>query len=212
MLALADAIPEDKYDWRPADGVRSVGEVFLHVAGGNYYLVGMTGVTPPADVPKDIEEVTGKKAIREWMEKSFAHVHAALAAATPETMSKEIDFFGNKTTGRGIFLADYGHMSEHLGQAIAYARSASRRPGARTDLEEAWRPRPPGFRGSASGSVRRKIRRGARPATYNRWPMFNSLLLVEDDPSVREAVPTAFGCIAGRSPRPTACSRRHRRC
>ncbi len=123
LLALADAIPEDKYDWRPADGVRSVGEVFLHVAGGNYYLVGMTGVTPPADVPKDIEKVTGKKAIREWMEKSFAHVHAALAAATPETMSKEIDFFGNKTTGRGIFLADYGHMSEHLGQAIAYARS-----------------------------------------------------------------------------------------
>jgi uncharacterized damage-inducible protein DinB len=123
LQALAEAIPEDKYGWRPAEGVRSVSEVFLHVAGGNYFLVGMTGVKPPADVPKDIEKVTGKKDILAWMNKSFAHLHAALEAATPESLAKEVDFFGEKTTQRGLYLKAYGHMSEHLGQAIAYARS-----------------------------------------------------------------------------------------
>lgn len=37
FLALANAIPDEKYSWRPAPGVRSIGETFLHVAS-QYYL------------------------------------------------------------------------------------------------------------------------------------------------------------------------------
>lgn len=123
IRALAEAIPEEKYGWRPAQGVRSVAEVFAHIAGGNYFLASLTGVATPADVPKDLEQLTKKSEILGWLDRSFAHVRAALEAATPEQMAKEIDFFGTKTTGRGMYLKAYGHMSEHLGQAIAYARS-----------------------------------------------------------------------------------------
>jgi uncharacterized damage-inducible protein DinB len=123
IRALAEAIPEEKYGWRPAAGVRSVGEVFAHIAGGNYFLTSLTGVATPADVPKDLEKVTKKSEVLAWLDKSFAHLRASLEAATPEQMAKEIDFFGQKTTGRGLYFKTYGHMSEHLGQAIAYARS-----------------------------------------------------------------------------------------
>ena len=123
IRSLADAIPEEKYGWRPAPGVRSVGELFAHIAGGNYFLTGLTGAATPADVPKDLEKVTKKSEILAWLDKSFAHVRASLDAAPPEQMAKEIDFYGQKTTGRGLYFKAYGHMSEHLGQAIAYARS-----------------------------------------------------------------------------------------
>jgi uncharacterized damage-inducible protein DinB len=120
---LAEAIPEEKYGWRPAEGVRSVAEVFLHVAGGNYYLTQLAGVAPPADVPKEIEKMTAKKDVLAWLDKSFAHVRAALGGASKEQLDREVDFFGQKTTVRGVYLKAYGHASEHLGQAIAYARS-----------------------------------------------------------------------------------------
>ena len=123
IRALAEAIPEEKYAWRPAAGVRSIAEVFAHIAGGNYFLTGLVGTATPADVPKDLEKLGKKSDILAWLDKSFAHVRASVEAATPEQMAKEIDFFGQKTTGRGIYFKAYGHLSEHLGQAIAYARS-----------------------------------------------------------------------------------------
>ncbi len=33
---LAGAIPAEKYTCRPADGVRSIGEVYMHVVAANY--------------------------------------------------------------------------------------------------------------------------------------------------------------------------------
>ena len=42
-VALAEAAPQEKYSWRPGEGVRSVGEVFMHMAAGNYSYARMTG-------------------------------------------------------------------------------------------------------------------------------------------------------------------------
>ena len=51
ILSLEDAIPQDKFKWRPAPGVRSVSEAFLHIAYGNYgFTKAATGKEPPADV------------------------------------------------------------------------------------------------------------------------------------------------------------------
>jgi uncharacterized damage-inducible protein DinB len=124
---LAEAIPEEKYTWRPAAGVRSIGEVFGHVVGGNYLLTQMAGVATPADAPKEPEKL-GKKDLLAWLDKSSAHVRSAIQDASPETMQKEVDFFGQTRTTRGVYLIAYGHVSEHLGQAIAYARSVGVAP------------------------------------------------------------------------------------
>ena len=47
IVGLAEAIPEGSYDWRPGEGVRSVGEVFIHVAADNYLLPAIAGVAAP---------------------------------------------------------------------------------------------------------------------------------------------------------------------
>src|SRR4051794_32727144 len=49
-VSLAEAIPEDKYTWRPGEGVRSIGEVYMHMASGNYAYAGAAGNKAPADL------------------------------------------------------------------------------------------------------------------------------------------------------------------
>src|SRR6185437_17079899 len=63
LIALAEAIPADKYSWRPAPGVRSVSEVFMHIALANFELLSFTGPKPPADLTSnDLEKTVTKKA------------------------------------------------------------------------------------------------------------------------------------------------------
>jgi len=61
VIQLAEAFSEDQYDWRPAEGVNSVGEALLHVAGGNYFLAMKMGFPPPEDVDMmSLGKITGK--------------------------------------------------------------------------------------------------------------------------------------------------------
>jgi len=46
VVSLAEAMPQDKYSWRPAEGVRSVSEVYLHLAAANFGLTAIAGVPP----------------------------------------------------------------------------------------------------------------------------------------------------------------------
>src|SRR5450432_1961689 len=73
ITQLATAMPAEKYSWRPAPGVRSAGEVFMHIAGGNYFLATFVGAQPP-DLPKDLEAITDKAAILATMKSSFDHL------------------------------------------------------------------------------------------------------------------------------------------
>ena len=122
-LDLAEAVPAEKYSWRPAEGVRSFSEVFVHIAGGNYFLPTFAGVNPPAGFSRDAEKtVTEKAKVIELMKQSFDHVRAAFDKLPDAEMEKTVDFFGSKMTLRGIYLSCVGHVNEHLGQSIAYAR------------------------------------------------------------------------------------------
>jgi uncharacterized damage-inducible protein DinB len=124
---LAEAMPEAKYSWRPGEGVRSAGEVFMHAAGANFGLPNFWGVKPPAgfDFWTYEKSLTRKADIQKALKDSFAHVRAALTAATDADLDKPTEFFGMKTTVRGGYLLIVSHVHEHLGQAIAYARMNS---------------------------------------------------------------------------------------
>ena len=123
LKQLATAMPADKYGWRPGPGVRSVGEVFMHVAGGEYFLMNMAGTPPPADWPKDPETaVVEKDKIIAWMDRAIADARKAVEEAGPEQMEKSNDFFGRQMSTRALYLGMLNHMHEHLGQEIAYAR------------------------------------------------------------------------------------------
>ncbi|HUQ50327.1 MAG TPA: DinB family protein [Terriglobales bacterium] len=129
-VSLAEAIPAEKYSWRPAPGVRSIGEVFLHIAGGNYLFFGALGVKPPAGLDMDKLETstTDKAKIIEILKQSFDASRQQLSATTDADMDKMAKLFGRERTTRALLVQDAVHLSEHIGQSIAYARSVGVTP------------------------------------------------------------------------------------
>jgi uncharacterized damage-inducible protein DinB len=121
---LAEAIPADKYTWRPAPDVRSFAEVFLHVSAANYNLYKLVGTPPPAgfDVKGFEKSTTDKAKVIATLKDSFAHAKSAIKAMPDADLEKSLDWFGGKNTQRGILLFIVRHAAEHLGQSIAYAR------------------------------------------------------------------------------------------
>ena len=122
VMQLATAIPASKYSWRPGRGVRSVSEVYMHIAGGNYFLATFLGVQPPATMPKDIEKITDKQKVLAELQKSFDHLRSVAKTINPADLEKPVTMFGNPTTQRGVYSTIMNHLHEHLGQSIAYAR------------------------------------------------------------------------------------------
>jgi uncharacterized damage-inducible protein DinB len=130
VLSLAKAMPSEKYSWRPGPGVRSVSEVYIHIANGNRLLLGLTNGMPPRE---DFMKLVGGNEQREKtiiakadviaeLEASFKEVHSALDAVRDAQLSKSIKVFGAETTPRGVYITLGNHVSEHLGQSVAYAR------------------------------------------------------------------------------------------
>lgn len=121
---LAEAIPAEKYTWRPAAGVRSVSEVLLHVAGANQGLPNYAGIKPPAGFSiKDYEATTTDKAkVIAELKKSFEHIRAAAGQMKEADAEKALKVFGMDFTGRSFSFFMARHLGEHLGQLIAYAR------------------------------------------------------------------------------------------
>ncbi|MFZ0805728.1 MAG: DinB family protein [Candidatus Sulfotelmatobacter sp.] len=121
---LAEAIPADKYNWRPSPDVRSFAEVFLHVSAANYNLYKLVGTPPPAvlDVKNLEKSTTDKAKVIATLKDSFAHAKTAIKAMPDADLDKNLDWFGGKNTERGILLFIVRHAAEHLGQSIAYAR------------------------------------------------------------------------------------------
>ena len=121
---LAEAIPADKYTWRPAAGVRSVSEVLLHVAAANQGLPNFAGVKPPAGFSGQGYETstTDKARITAELKKSFEHMRTAAASMSEADADKAMKVFGMDMTGRSFSFFMARHLGEHLGQLIAYAR------------------------------------------------------------------------------------------
>jgi len=130
ILDLENAIPDAKMTWRPSKEVRSISEVYSHIAFGNYFVGKFAGfplpegvvAAAPADETKWEKMSTDKKVIREQIVKSFAHVENAIKTMSDASLENMVDFFGNKMTVRSVLLGLLSHTHEHLGQSIAYAR------------------------------------------------------------------------------------------
>jgi uncharacterized damage-inducible protein DinB len=121
---LAETMPAEKYSWRPAEGVRSVGEVFTHITVANYGIARALGMAFPAGYDsKTIQALSNDKPkLAQALKDSFAHFRQAILALNDANADKPQDMFNRHTTLRGSFIAITGHFGEHLGQSIAYAR------------------------------------------------------------------------------------------
>ena len=125
LLALAEATPADKFTWRPNDKVRTVGEIYSHVAGGNFFILTLWGAKMPDGVdPRGFDKEAGDKTKTiATLKASFENVHKVIDAASDADLHKAIKIFGQEGTELQGMMILPSHAHEHLGQSIAYARS-----------------------------------------------------------------------------------------
>jgi len=133
LVGLAQAMPEGTYDWRPGAGVRSVVEVFKHVAADNYLIPAIVGFEAPKATgidPSNYQTAVAfegrsltKDQVVAQLEASFEHLTRAMGEAGPGDLGAEVMLFGSKSTHQQVWILVTTHVHEHLGQAIAYARS-----------------------------------------------------------------------------------------
>ena len=126
LVALAQAMPEAAYGWRPGEGVASVAEVYLHIARYNImYPAQNLGIAPPAFAARyeDWEKtVTEKSEVVRLLTASMDHVRTVAAGMDAAVMEKGTTLYGRDVAQWAVLLQLVAHMNEHLGQSIAYAR------------------------------------------------------------------------------------------
>jgi uncharacterized damage-inducible protein DinB len=123
LIALAEATPAEKFSWRPAPGVRSTSEVYMHIAEANFYLLSVTGPKMPDDLKEGIDKsVTTKADVINWLKRSLEAVKQAHLAVTPKDLQRKVHIADRDATVDGMYLRIIVHANEHMGQLIAYAR------------------------------------------------------------------------------------------
>lgn len=123
LVALAEAIPAEKYSWRPGPDVRSVSEVYMHLVYANFYMLSFLGQKMPAGVARDMgKRVTSKAEVIDWLKRSLDAVKTARAQLKPGELQRKVNLFGIDTTVDGVYLRIIVHNNEHMGQMVAYAR------------------------------------------------------------------------------------------
>jgi len=123
LIALAEAKPEKNFAWRPAPGVRSTSEVYMHIAQANFFLLSATGVKMPPEMQGDVEKkITSRAEVIGWLKRSLEAVKQAHLAETPAHLALRVKIGDRDSTVDDMYLRIIIHDNEHMGQLIAYAR------------------------------------------------------------------------------------------
>ena len=132
VIPLAEAMPEDSYNFIPTagafDGVRSFSQQLTHIAAVNYAVAAaVLGEVNPSSLETDENgprSIRGKVAIVKYLKDSFEYAHKAAAALTSaNTMEMMQSPFGQEKTPKISLLSIVAwHTYDHYGQAVVYAR------------------------------------------------------------------------------------------
>lgn len=124
LIALAEATPDKNFTWRPAPGVRSTSEVYMHIIQANFWLLSATGPKMPPEMQADDVEkkITSKAEVISWLKRSLDAVKQAHLAETPAHLALKVKIGGRDSTVDNMYLRIIIHDNEHMGQLIAYAR------------------------------------------------------------------------------------------
>ena len=123
LVALAEATPADKFSWRPAPGVRSTSEVYMHIVSANFYLLSVPGPKMPPEIKQGFEKtVTSKPEVIAWLKRSLDAVKQAHVKESPADLQRKVHIADRDATVDGMYLRIIVHANEHMGQLVAYAR------------------------------------------------------------------------------------------
>ncbi|HEY9004601.1 DinB family protein [Ohtaekwangia sp.] len=125
VMQLAQAIPADKYAWKPQDGVRTVAQVCAHIISANYFFASKLGAKIPDGVNMQTieKDLKTKDAIAAELKRSYELIINAIKNTQDASLATKVEFpFPGDYTSMSAILIALGHSNEHLGQLIAYAR------------------------------------------------------------------------------------------
>jgi hypothetical protein len=127
FVGLANAFPQDKYTWRPMEGVRSVSEVLMLAAFEGYSFIPGSFGGKAADLGSredaaKLRTLTDKAQVIEHLNKGFAHAKQQLESIDAAMLTGKRKVMGQDMSASQTALAIGGDLHEHLGQLIAYAR------------------------------------------------------------------------------------------
>ena len=111
----------DKYDWKPAQGVRSVADVFNLIVKENGLLAGVLSGTPNPGAPP--APITDPENMQEALKASYLNLQETIAGLSDNDLQAPVKLFGKDMTKQSALTLILGDQHEHLGQSIAYARS-----------------------------------------------------------------------------------------
>jgi uncharacterized damage-inducible protein DinB len=122
-LKLLAALPQEKLSWRPAEGVRSASELFMHVALSPFFIGTMVGVERPKGLRKLEKTVADKAEIAEHLKRGFAHARKAILSVSEGDLDKTKKApWGMEHSMRFYLLILPQHVGVHLAQLGLYAR------------------------------------------------------------------------------------------
>jgi DinB family protein len=129
FVALANAIPANKYAWRPRPGVRSIGEAFMHAASEFYTYAPAAWsakrsavIAPSREGYAAFEKKSTKADVLEHLNAGWDYTRSAVGAVDPSAITGQVKIFGGTHTITETSLGVVDDLHEHLGQLIAYAR------------------------------------------------------------------------------------------
>jgi uncharacterized damage-inducible protein DinB len=126
LIAMAEDMPEDKYDFKPNPSQRSFAEQLLHAAGGNYYFINPAkGIDPPKGDPKRADYKT-KASVVDFVKKSYAEGAALIQSKGDSGMNDLLTdpFSKNQARFSDFAWGFVEHGGEHYGQLVVYYRVA----------------------------------------------------------------------------------------
>ncbi len=130
MMGIADALPEEKFDYASTPEQRTFGEQILHVAGGNVMLMGFLGAeaSGPSVDRRNTRTfgytVTSKADILQALSDSFDYGEAALREFDDESLLERVagpPFLGKPSRVRLVYFV-IGHAWDIYGQMAVYLR------------------------------------------------------------------------------------------
>ena len=121
LLRSAEKMPEQNYNFRPADAVRSYGQILGHVADAQYYFCSVAlGEKNPA--PKIEQTKTSKADLIAALKDAFAYCDKAYDGMTDPSGAQMVKLFGNDAPRLAALTVNNMHNMEHYGNLVTYMR------------------------------------------------------------------------------------------
>ena len=122
VIKSVDKMPESKYSYKPAEGVRTYSQLLAHIADSQY---GICGTAKGAPQQKGIEQAGIKTAAeaKKALTEAFAFCDSAYEGLTDAASAQTVSFFGQTVTKLSVLAFNTAHTFEHYGNLVTYMRA-----------------------------------------------------------------------------------------